>query len=63
MATKYRKLVGRYEYWHFHTNCPDWPETNYFEENQLADHEEICQRCIELGNRSSSDPNVAPKKS
>jgi hypothetical protein len=55
MTKKYRKYIGRFEFWHFHPNCPDWPEGNYTHRSELSPRARICPQCVDLRDEDS-DP-------
>lgn len=63
MPKKYRKHFGRFENWHFHTECSSWPEGNYFEEDVPSRPEEICLECIRLHNTATYGPSGSRKRS
>jgi len=48
MPVKYRRSIDRLDEWHFHPECPDWPEVNYLEQSEPPDPEDICEECLEL---------------
>lgn len=48
MPDEYRKRAGRFEEWHFHPDCPDWPRADYIHETQIPRPEELCLQCIGL---------------
>jgi hypothetical protein len=49
MTLVYRKYEDDLE-WHFHTQCPGWPETEYVETRfvEVSDSERLCQQCSHL---------------
>ena len=54
MPVKYRRSIDRLDEWHFHPECPDWPEVNYLEQSEPPDPEDICEECLELEDKESS---------
>ncbi|HEX9443004.1 MAG TPA: hypothetical protein VGA73_02745 [Candidatus Binatia bacterium] len=58
MRTVFRKRQGRFEEWHFHIACPDWPEGSYVEQAAVPPAHELCIDC--LGIRNNGIPNPSP---
>ena len=56
MPAKYRRNIDRLDEWHFHAECPGWPEVNYLEQSDVPEPEDLCPTCIEL------DSPVAKRK-
>jgi len=40
------------EEWHFHTQCPHWPDTDFvqvrFLNPEASDSERLCKECVKL---------------
>jgi hypothetical protein len=54
MIVVYRKRKDSLESeWHFHTQCPHWPETNFIQARFLepSNSNHICAHCIELDSK------------
>ena len=46
MASVYRKRRGvAYDTWHFCTNCPQWPTSDYDERTTHPTDGELCNDC------------------
>jgi hypothetical protein len=56
MTKKYRKYIGRFEFWHFHRDCPDWPEGNFTHRSEISPRARICPQCADLDNEQSAGP-------
>jgi len=46
----YRKYKGSL-YWHFHPECPYWPEADYRETSYVELYDRLCPDCIHLGSK------------
>jgi hypothetical protein len=52
----YRKRFGSLKDWHFHPDCPDWPEGDYLEQKQAPPSGDYCQQCLDLQKRRNREP-------
>ena len=58
MADNFRKRFGSLQDWHFHPDCPDWPQAEYTEQvDRLPTEEAVCIECVRL----QSNENIASK--
>jgi hypothetical protein len=51
----YRQKTDERE-WHFHTQCPDWPEKSYVQKTYREPSDRLCEMCIKLERKMSSHP-------
>ncbi|HEX9443373.1 MAG TPA: hypothetical protein VGA73_04600 [Candidatus Binatia bacterium] len=56
MEKKFRKYIGRFEFWHFHPSCPDRPQGNYIHRSRLSAGARVCTICLYL-----AEKDAAPK--
>jgi len=45
MATTHRKRKDGYDTWHFCSNCPNWPTSDYEERYTKPMDGELCNEC------------------
>jgi hypothetical protein len=55
MAKTFRKHFGRFESWHFHSDCPDWPLGEYIEQIDILPEQDLCLKCLQL---NANDPGL-----
>lgn len=49
---KYRKRSGSsYDTWHYCTNCPNWPTSDYVERDSKPTSGELCNICRAKDNK------------
>jgi hypothetical protein len=66
MAKKFRKYIGRFEYWHFQASCPDWPQGNYIGRARISARARVCPKCLYLAEKQANkqctnEANHAPR--
>ena len=57
MADNFRKRFGSLQDWHFHPDCPDWPQAEYTKQTDHPPENEVCVECVRL----QSNENIASK--
>jgi len=53
MEKKFRKYIGRFEFWHFQKNCPDWPQGNYTHRSRLSPRARVCPKCLYVAEKQA----------
>lgn len=66
MEKKFRKYIGHFEYWHFKTVCPDWPQGNYIRRARISGRARVCPKCLYLAEKQANkectkEPEQAPR--
>jgi len=62
MTRKFRKRFGTLENWHFHANCPDWPLAEYIDQTEKPAEEQLCIRCLILGESEHRGSKKQPQR-
>jgi hypothetical protein len=65
MEKKFRKYIGRFEFWHFQRNCPDWPQGNYTQRSRLSANARVCPKCLYVAEKQAQKEcknNVEPRR-
>jgi hypothetical protein len=48
MEKKYRRTIGRFEFWHFHPDCAERPQGNYIQRAEVSPGSRMCPQCVRL---------------